>query len=271
MQEQGVEAFNPYQFAYGNPLVFSDPSGLFSITEANAAQAIDDILEAGRAQITSQIKDELINQAKGIAGDIVKQLIKNIVPFNFDPFYNKDTGTHGNIFDNLFRHTVCDVIGSNYSAFTDKLWLEPGISNSGDPVSNGFGCGPKPEYYPSQNLKNNTIVDPPGTKHPDFIFRNVSPLDISKNPQGFLIGDLKYSVNSIKPSTDSQLSAILAYAKAKGVGKGTIGQQIKAKGGHQFLPIAIYVTIEAVDKKKEKQIQERGLQYGVVFETFSLR
>jgi RHS repeat-associated protein len=36
MQEQGVEAFSPYQFAYGNPLVFSDPTGLFSITEVTA-------------------------------------------------------------------------------------------------------------------------------------------------------------------------------------------------------------------------------------------
>jgi RHS repeat-associated protein len=44
VQEQGVEAFSPYQFAYGNPLVYSDPSGQYSLSEINTAQVIDDIL-----------------------------------------------------------------------------------------------------------------------------------------------------------------------------------------------------------------------------------
>jgi hypothetical protein len=270
VQEQGVEAFNPYQFAYSNTLIHSDPTGLFSISEANAANAISDILTAGRAQATNHIRQELIDQAKGIAGDVVKQLIKTIVPFNFEMFYNPQTGNHGNILDNLFQFVVCDVIGNNYSPFLDKLWLEPGISKGGDPVTNGYGCGPQPVYYPRQNLNPNTS-SPTGTIHPDFIFRNVAPLDIAKNPQGFLIGDLKYSVNSIKPSSDGQLNGILAYAKAKGVGKGSISPVIRQKGGHQFLPIAIYLTVEAVNSAKENAIKERALAYGVVFETISFR
>jgi hypothetical protein len=271
VQQQGVEAFNPYQFAFGNPLVYSDPSGLTTITELNTAQIIDDILRAIESEVKQNISQQIKDKVQGISSRIIGRLIQNIVPFNFDLYPSGDgkkgDGIKGSILDNLFRSAVCNVIGSSFSAFLSSLWIEAEIDANGNPVANGYNCGSVAPYSVG---KTPNIVDAPSISRPDFLFRNVPPLDTSNNPQGYLIGDLKYNVDSIKPDTDKQLNAILSYAKLKGVGKGSISKASKAAGGHQYVPFAMYVTVQAPSETKENKIKERALKYGVIFEVISL-
>jgi RHS repeat-associated protein len=42
------ESFNPYQFVYNNPYIYSDPTGMFTITELNAAENMQTALSTVR-------------------------------------------------------------------------------------------------------------------------------------------------------------------------------------------------------------------------------
>jgi RHS repeat-associated protein len=79
--EQQPEALNPYQFAYSNPQLYSDPTGMFTLLELNSSQQIDRILTTSQQYVFGQARQYLIDQAKGIPGRIFQNLIGKLLPF----------------------------------------------------------------------------------------------------------------------------------------------------------------------------------------------
>jgi RHS repeat-associated protein len=57
--EMAPESFNPYQFVYNNPYVYSDPTGMITLTELNAAQNMQSILANIRTYAGNQAKEYL--------------------------------------------------------------------------------------------------------------------------------------------------------------------------------------------------------------------
>jgi RHS repeat-associated protein len=80
VQEQGVEAFNPYQFAFGNPLVYSDPTGLISITEINATLEIEQILFTIEQRTKQEILSRFKDKALEAAGEIFWKALSSFLP-----------------------------------------------------------------------------------------------------------------------------------------------------------------------------------------------
>jgi RHS repeat-associated protein len=214
VQEQGVEAFSPYQFAYNNPLIYSDPSGLFSISELNAAQAISDILDSFKVQAPRWA----IDKAKGVVTDVFLGTLRQLIPFSGaldsivgDPKTQYHQGAPVNWEDILIENSICALLPLEYKSY---VWKDPSVNQSGKVTDDGYPCG---QYSIFDN----------GDSKPDFIIKNGRPSD--NNTKGFIIGDVKLNVKSISSeqgSKGNQFRAVMAYAK-----------------NHQYVPIATYTAL----------------------------
>jgi RHS repeat-associated protein len=249
--ETEPESFNPYQFVYNNPYVFSDPTGMFSIAELNAADVVQKILNSIENGLKYQFQQEVKDRAKGIATNILSSVMKSILPTQFE--IDKISGQHGLDFEYLITQAICSALPLPSFA-TQSLWIDAGISSEGEPTDNGFHCPPVKKENPDPYKD--------GSSHPDFIFSNIAPLETGKTGKGYLIGDFKFNVGAIKEQTDKQLKAMLSYAKLKG--QGTIN---KNSGGHQYIPFAMYISAQSVSSDKERKLQRWAMdKYKVYLE-----
>jgi RHS repeat-associated protein len=233
VQEQGVEAFNPYQFAYNNPLIYSDPTGLISISELNAAQVISDILDSLKIQAPRWAIDE----AKGIVTDVLLGTLRQLIPLSGaldsivgDPKTQYHQGAPANWEDILIENSICALLPAEYKSY---VWKDPSVNQSGKVTDDGYPCG---QYSIFDN----------GDSKPDFIIKNGRPSD--KNTKGFLIGDVKLNVKSISSEQGikgNQFRAIIAYAKQ-----------------HQYANVATYIGIFG-DQKNEEKLKKRARDKGV--------
>jgi RHS repeat-associated protein len=257
VQQQGVEAFNPYQFAYNNPLIYSDPTGLTSLGELNAADAIDRILNSIQQRSYSYLTDK----AKGIVGDVIKGSLEGLLPFHTNgtiiSLFNSDPGNQNTqlTFESLIIGQVCKVINDNFADVSKYLWLEPPISVSdGTPLDNGYNCDiygtkqqPSTGSYPRGTA-------PGSAKKPDFLFKDGEPRNT--NSKGFLIGDIaidiKAAANKLKKP---QWQAMSKYAQK-----------------HEFTHLAMYITFFGGKATDIKKIQKAGfsLKPGVPVYVISL-
>ena len=148
--EQQPESMNPYQFAYQNPLIYSDPSGMFTLSEVNVSQVIQSELQR---QAYSQIREILIDKAKGVVTNILTSTLKTILPS-----YNASNSlsflqTLGNVvkgsvlggtsWERLFAGSLCSILGEGFAQSTDWLWLQPRLSgnifrDAGTPRNDGY-------------------------------------------------------------------------------------------------------------------------------------
>jgi RHS repeat-associated protein len=196
VQEQGVEAFNPYQFAYNNPLIYSDPTGLFGISEVNVTQAISNILDRLQVQAYNQAQSYLINKARGITGELVASVMKQLIPTELSAtigIFNaiKNGGKPGDIFERwIIDQAVCPVL--NAAGFKNWVWREPVLNvGTGQPITNGYLCGdptiPSSKYPKGTSSKT--------AAKPDFIISVNEPkktTNIYLSPiKSFLNGDVK--------------------------------------------------------------------------------
>jgi RHS repeat-associated protein len=239
-QQQSVEGFNPYQFAFGNPLVYSDPTGLFSLSEINAADVIDRILEGIKTQAVGQVKNYLTDKAKGLVTDIAVKLLQELIPSFPGLSAIVDFGKAGLAFEDLVTKGICGVIGQNYSQYTDALWFEAKVDTNGNPQSNGFHCGDVNTDLKAarSTAKSGSVIAP----RPDFIIKQGAPKDTDKNPKAYLIGDFKITVKAARRSVDkntTQWQATLGYAEYK--------------NGHQYVPFTLFFTFYG-DKSSQLDI-----------------
>jgi RHS repeat-associated protein len=268
LQEQGVEAFNPYQFAFNNPLIYSDPTGLFSLSEVNASISIQNTLQT---YFYNTYRQKLIDQTRGLVGQLIsstaQRLVAGLLPGgNFvdgiNQILNGTTGG-GQIFEKLLTEIVCDLLGRQaYSQYIDKLWLQPKVKPNGVPTADGIGCG-KLAFNPNGSISTKG-TRPPGAKgnEPDFIIKDggpetTDPVKHNGKAKAFLIGDVKATWGTVaKGLGKNQGQAILNYARYQ--------------NGHQFVPIALFVTAIAGTDQEAQEIVKKGLQKNVFVYTLTL-
>ncbi|MGB7522409.1 MAG: RHS repeat-associated core domain-containing protein, partial [Spirulinaceae cyanobacterium] len=248
--EYEPESSNPSQFVYNNPHVYSDPSGMFTITELNAAQNIKRILESIKGHVTQEIKEEITNEIKGIAADWVISMFKNEIPgvdINNHTMDGISLSNTENPFEMAVTNTFCDVIRSQMPNFfgLDYLWFQPSIDKDGtpshpgfNPSSSGSGCG-----VPFTQIG--------GSNKPELIIKNGAPTDTSS--RSYLLTEVKVNVdNKVKPkSKGSQFDTFLNYASPD--------------HKRMYVPIVLYVSLKK-SIKKEPRMKKAGLDKGVLVE-----
>jgi RHS repeat-associated protein len=231
MQEQGVEAFNPYQFAFGNPLLFSDPTGMFSITEVNATMSIQNTLAGIRTYSVQAAKDRLVTSLYESIGNIVLNALQSVIPgIPRSPLVGTlpvpNIAAAGTWFERLVRDAVCEVL-----PLPDQLYLAPTINFGGQPENSGFTCAerynprfdkPVGGFLKDQTARPDFIVTPPGSRprrslglHGETSVR----VDGVHQQPSWLVGDIKLSMKTLvdsylKPSSPerTQWNAIMNYA-----------------------------------------------------------
>jgi RHS repeat-associated protein len=268
VQEQGVESFNPYQFAYSNSLIYSDPTGLFSLGELTAALDIQNTLESLKTYAFNQVRERAIDQAKGIVGDVIKSIFRTVLPFDSFQSIQKFSYVTGGTFADIARNSLCSVIGTNYSSFYKDLHFEVSVSPSGNPLSNGFSCGPLPDdsYFLKYGPKSPNGRPSP---RPDLIIKSGEPFDTDRKPPAYLTVEIKRTVSealakSKKPG--GQWDAILNYAQPVS----SFNFKTKSKG-HQYIPIAMIFTLfdERSAGEREKLVK-KALDSGVILSVISI-
>jgi hypothetical protein len=251
------ESSNPYQFVYNNPLVYGDPDGNITINRLNAAQAINKILHNVRRLSLNQAKEELIDQARGIAGQVLEQALSQLIPFNPVTEFLSNQRLRGRGFEGLMMSSLCGAIPLPQGA-KNRTWLEVDIEPSGTPGSNGYRCGepiPSPTQF-SRGLGTISILDRNQNPRVDFVFKTKEPALYDRKPPGYLVGDFKLRTEVIDTSK-RQWRSIMNYAYASWKLNPRTGER-----GHQYVPMAMYVTLFG-NSTHEALVKKEGLKKGV--------
>jgi hypothetical protein len=259
--EQQPESMNPYQFAYQNPLIYSDPTGKTTISELNVSQVINDILESISKNAQGQISKRVIDEAKGVATQIFQNTLRSLNPFsnfgiggfsqiNLNPQYQ------GELFSIFMQAAFCQLMSSAFPQFLSYGHFEVEVDPTGTPRSSAaYQCSPNGAV----NLTNAILAN--NISRPDFIIKKGDPFTTDSRTRGgdpaFLIGDFKRQVTTIKSTGkgSNQWLAINNYAR-----------------GHQYVPVALYVTLFGSDRAnqtREATLKARSARLGVNLQIIS--
>ena len=217
------ESLSPYAFANGNPLVFSDPSGSFTIVEMTTGIQMQGTI---RQAVTSFAQNYGKDQARDMITDAVSDwLSKSFLSYVPGGAYLQSlinlAGTvpgntaarAGGLFENDF------LIGADQTTRPTEMndggidmYLGPGINEKGQPIDDGvtlsafWGAG-------TANLSSDK-----GVRRPDFVISGVKPSETTESSQAYIIGELKLSASALLNTykkDDGQLRAILNYAASR--------------------------------------------------------
>lgn len=245
------ESFNPYQFVYNNPYVYSDPTGMFSITEVTAGLETQKVLEGIQSYVANQARQYLIDQARGVVGNLLQSALKPLMPDLWmgklldNPQYFNDRGT---LLETFIRDQVCKFFGGPQvsDSLFNRLWLGAEVDTGGHPKSSGFNCSnPNGEFIENFN---------PKYPNPDFIFKKGSPDTTDGKPKAWLIGDIKASLGTLRGKivgNDTQWQAIYNYANYK--------------NNHQFSPLTFFMVLNSKGAVEgtEAELQAEALKRNV--------
>jgi hypothetical protein len=199
--EMEPESSNPYQFVYNNPHVYSDPTGMFSIMELNATINTQNALASINTYAKAQAKDYVLDKLGETTGNIVMSAFGNFRPgtnLAKDILESRD----GNIFEDLLYDRIGQYLEGIY--LINGLRFFPQLQTNGDAKS-GFDC------YNCNDPQNRAIVEANrgGGTRPDFVF--IQGNYLPKNPNSYLIGDLKLTQAAVRKDirdNDSQWQAM---------------------------------------------------------------
>jgi RHS repeat-associated protein len=249
VQEQGVEAFNPYQFAFNNPLVFSDPTGMITITEIQTGRQIENVLQSTQSFVARQAYKYFVDQAKGVVGNLLESALQALMPnlwgYNYINKYSENI--QGDLFETFVKDQICQFFGGKQgnNALVDRLWFNAEIKTDGNPYKSGFNCSnPNGEFL--LNPK-----DSPKHPNPDFIFKQGDIKDTDGNPKAWLIGDIKRSLRElnnkvVKSKNKNQWEAIYNYAQYQ--------------NNHQYTPLTLFIVfVPGSGTQSQLRIMEKEL------------
>ncbi|MFM7886908.1 MAG: hypothetical protein ACKPCM_09510, partial [Pseudanabaena sp.] len=233
-----------FQFAYQNPLIYSDPSGMITMAELNVSRVIEDILQTIR--VNGQ--REAIDKAKGIVSNVVNDVLKIILPADLDFIDNVQNKIErlpsgvqntGDLLEDLVIDAAFIAIGWAFPQFSSILWREPEILSDGTPVYNGKQYGEPKD--PTSKMRSGQKAS-----KSDFVVSNFKPeSEVGKGKgKSWLIGDFKLSVDKA-----------LDYVETKRNGQQGHNQWLAMSNyakKYQFVPITTFITFYTNESKIEK-------------------
>ncbi|GAA6619284.1 RHS repeat domain-containing protein [Scytonema sp. NUACC26] len=251
--ETEPESFNPYQFVYNNPYVYSDPTGMITLAELNTADAMGNILRS----IQTYTRQQTLEYFKQKTGEVVGQLLFNSLN-TFIPATNPyrrgieaalnagEKLAAGDMFEFLLIDIICEIL-EPVQTYTNDIWLQPEVNRAGFAGGDGYHC---PVVVGFDNVRENWF-------RPDYIVRRGEPSN--HKLKSWLVGDVKLSAKTIYDSyiggngraarQPNQWQAITNHAKKQGY----------------F--IAGFITLFDGGRQKEfyrQELQEKAFQSGVV-------
>ncbi|NJR19365.1 MAG: hypothetical protein HC785_29265 [Calothrix sp. CSU_2_0] len=254
--ETEPESFNPYQFVYNNPYVYSDPTGMFSLIELNAAQDTQTALSTIRSYASSQAKEYLKGKIGDAFGEIVGSVLSNFIPGYplAKSFLESLDGNTSDIFELVLQDLVCQYFEG--IPLIDNLRFFPRILIDGTPQTNGLNCGNRNDPEQLRMVERNRG----GGSRPDFIF--IQGNYTERNPNSYLIGDIKLIQSAVRRDVlenDNQWQAMSNYARR-----------------YQLLPFASYISLleafpgapdergRGISKTDKQKMAREALEKGVI-------
>ncbi|NET91472.1 MAG: RHS repeat-associated core domain-containing protein [Kamptonema sp. SIO1D9] len=256
------QSSNPYQFVYNNPLIYSDPTGLYTISEVNVNRIIQDLLSAMRTEVVDALKQNAIDKAQGIVGDLVSRFISTVAPdisaygeianlaLNTPPGPDQRMGLDyiGNITEEFIMDIgVCPVLTA--TGLDRYLWKEPTITRGGKPTHDGSQCNEEGSPSPRRQRP-----------RPDFAISAFPPKTLKTSftaRKAWLVGDIKTTTAGVERHIDrnhNQWQAIKNFAKTR-----------------QYVPSALYITFfDDGNRTVETRLENEALSQGVILRILPL-
>ena len=186
-QLERPESTHPYLFAHANPLLYKDPSGLFSIMSVN--------ISLNARSILSTMRQIAFNHVRELAREKMLEALGKIVVNQLLPFVPVDLASIGRgalsranevgEFKDFWKEAeigiqrgICWILGnSSWIYFAPRVESRTGII-----THDGFDCPPQGKTRKGPSL---------GGRFPDFYISSTLP---SANSGGLLLGEIKASV-----------------------------------------------------------------------------
>lgn len=130
---------HPYVFANSAPSLFGDAGGEeFTLIELDLGQSIQANI---RSALVNGVRQEIKEQVRKVAGDILVDFIKSVLPFPDIPGAKTVAGLWGTVTSgNVFQHEVNELIcGNLQGAWVQWMYLEANLAGNGSP-SGGYHC-----------------------------------------------------------------------------------------------------------------------------------
>ncbi|MBZ8182744.1 RHS repeat domain-containing protein [Oscillatoria salina] len=252
--EYEPQSSNPYQFVYNNPHIYSDPSGMFTITSVNASIEIRRILDTVKAEVIGGIRKEVIDEAHGVVTDIAIDLLNNLLPADLlsikaGSLDSKSLSGTPSPWEERVTNTTCNIIKSAMPSFfgLDTLWFQPSLNKrTGEPVGNGFN--PSPIATTGCGIP--FVKKTGGLIEPELIVKHGEPTDTSS--KSYLVLEVKTAIGGVEFTPGKQFDTITNYAK-----------------DYMFVPTVLYVSLKkptGKQVKRENQMKQKAVKKGVILE-----
>jgi RHS repeat-associated protein len=209
------ESMHPYAFAQGNPHLYRDPTGLFSVVSVNVTMSAQSIMASAQSWAARLVITKVKDAATDIFVDSIVKILTMMVPMTetsiFAASLLDDAAQPWKKFERGIMNFLCDMFGSKNLSW---LWFEPVIQENGKPLGNGWSCnGPRDPRESIYRMKK-------GHREPDFVLNNVGGLvdePGGKPRTSLLIGEIKIRISTFRKTYSSkrrkgQYSAIVNYA-----------------------------------------------------------
>ena len=246
---QVPETFEPYSFANNNPHLYTDPTGMFTITEINVGMSVQGQIRNVRTIAVQQAKDYAKNKAYEFASDFLMQTMAKFIPGGaFLDFVNNRKGWDaGKQLHKDFKAVFEDF------PFADMIWLEPSVDVTGKPRWDGLNV--ERGGYPNPFL---------GHSMPDFLVKPSGSKPTDMEVRGYLVGDIKFSAQTIWND----------YFGKKGYSGGKNRQWLAITNyarKYQITPVTMFITWNPGTSTLAKKISAEAFMRGVAVVIVSLR
>jgi len=247
---QAPETYEPYSFANNNPHLYSDPTGLFTLTEINVSINIQNNLQRLKTVVIQQARRKAIEDIKEFAVRSFVDQLEELLPIYgpADPsslIRSIGAGDVGTLFQNTVLGTLKSVLP------TDSLWIEPTIDVDGVVLrSHLLDVSPDAIQAVATSTKPKAV--------PDFLINTENPRT-DRSSTTWLVGDVTLTANRLyKKYVDparqkNQWNAITNHAEHYGLrislfltfypGGPHVSPALQAKVGKEALEDGTFVFI----------------------------
>ncbi len=234
------ESLHPYSFADGNPYLYRDPTGLFTMIEINISINVQTSLSMTNTLIVNYLRVWARERVGEIITDLLLDFLAKMLPFGgwIDSLAGLGN-QQSQVLDKWGPKVLCSALDA--SGYLDYVWLEVSLGGDGKPGDDGLRCG----QPPIRNTNTN----------PDFLLSKHAPSELDKSSKkSWLVGDFKFRANRNIKVNGGQFKRMMDHAKH-----------------YEHMPVALYVTWVPTGMQKVRALQENSVRRGVILYLMSIK